>query len=65
MPREKEGYRDVLEKIREQYGETLSVMEVAEFTGIHYRRVPNVFVGWDGRYKGKRIPAVQLARQLC
>lgn len=71
--REKDGYRDALERIRSYgYGEMLTVSQVAE---IVYRsqptpqtankRVTRTFTGWIGKGRGKTIPATALARQIC
>lgn len=71
--REKEGYREALQNIRSYgYGEMLSVSQVAE---IAYKNLPNPerakrmavksFSGWQGKYRGKRLPATSLAQQLC
>ena len=62
--REKLGYRDVLCELRSRYGELLTVAQVSEFTGVHPKRVGKQFSGWQGEHKGKRMPAVVLARQL-
>lgn len=73
MPREKEGYREALERIYSYgYGEMLTVSQVAE---IAYKNIPTVsmarrkatahFSGWIGNGRGKSLPAVALARQLC
>lgn len=71
--REKEGYRDALERIRSYgYGEMLTIAQVAE---IAYKNQPSIsqarrkavrnFSGWVGAARGKTIPATSLARQLC
>lgn len=71
--REKDGYRDALERIRSYgFGEMLTVAQVAE---VAYQNAPNPkqarrlatrnFSGWMGQSKGKRIPATVLARQMC
>lgn len=71
--REKDGYRDALERIRSYgYGEMLTVAQVAE---IAFKNAPSVkaakvratrtFTGWVGRARGKHIPATTLARQIC
>ena len=60
MAREKDGYRDALERIRSQAsGELVTVKEAARI------------VYGDDTYasvrcgRGKRIPATVLARQIC
>lgn len=71
--REKEGYRDALERIRSfGYGEILTPAQVAEIafnnlpTPKQARRKSNQsFTGWMGSNRSKYIPAVVLARQLC
>ena len=56
MAREKQGYRDALERIRhEAAGELVTVPEAAH---IVYGTDP--YAGRD-----KRIPATALARQIC
>lgn len=71
MAREKEGYRDALERIRSQAaGELVTVAEAAR---IVYgpedqrgkRKVCEQFVGWTGGTRDRRIPATALARQIC
>ena len=71
MAREKDGYRDALERIRSQAaGELVTVAEAAR---IVYgpddprgkRKVCQQFTGWIGGDHGKRIPATALARQIC
>lgn len=71
MAREKDGYRDALERIRSQAaGELVTVAEAAR---IVYgpddtrgkRKVCQQFAGWIGGDHGKRIPATALARQIC
>ena len=71
MAREKDGYRDSLERIRSQAaGELVTVAEAAR---IVYgpddtrgkRKVCQQFTGWIGGDHGKRIPATALARQIC
>lgn len=59
MAREKQGYRDALERIRhEAAGELVTVPEAA-------RKVCRNFEGWIGAGRDKRIPATALARQIC
>ena len=54
MAREKDGYRDALERIRSQAaGELVTVAEAAR-----------IVYGPDDT-RGKRIPATALARQIC
>ena len=71
--REKEGYRDALERIRAfGFGEMLTVSQVAE---IAFQNKPTIrsakirstktFSGWVGSGRGKTLPAVALARQMC
>ena len=70
MAREKEGYRDALERIRhEAAGEMVTVAEAAH---IVYgtdpqaaRKVCRNMHGWTGQGRDKRIPATALARQIC
>ena len=70
MAREKEGYRDALERVRrEAAGELVTVSEAArivygsnESNGM--RKVTQ-FYGWIGKGRGKVIPATTLARQIC
>lgn len=70
MAREKEGYRDALERIRrEAAGEMVTVAEAGR---IAYgadpqaaRKVCRTMHGWTGNGRDKRIPATTLARQLC
>lgn len=70
MAREKEGYRDALERVRrEAAGEMVTVAEAAH---IVYgtdpqaaRKVCRNMYGWTGQGRDKRIPATALARQIC
>lgn len=70
MAREKEGYRDALERVRrEAAGEMVTVAEAAKIVygpnderGV--RKVVQLY-GWVGKGKGKTIPATVLARQIC
>lgn len=70
MAREKQGYRDALERIRhEAAGELVTVPAAAH---IVYgtdpqaaRKVCRNFDGWTGQGRDKRIPATALARQIC
>lgn len=70
MAREKDGYRDALERVRrEAAGELVTVSEAAKIVygpndrnGI-YKVVK--FYGWIGKGRGKVIPATTLARQIC
>lgn len=66
MAMEKPGYRDVLERIRnESSGELVTVAEAAKITGYSKAKVTQKFDGWQQFGRGKRIPATALARQLC
>ena len=66
MPREVEGYTQVLDHIFQTFGhEYLTVAEVAQISGYSKRRTPEKFYGWRGAGPGKRMPAAVLARQLC
>ena len=71
MAREKDGYRDALERVRSQAaGELVTVAEAAL---IVYgpgdqrgkRKVCEQFTGWTGGNRDRRIPATALARQIC
>lgn len=70
MAREKDGYRDALERVRrEAAGEMVTVAEAAH---IVYgtdpqaaRKVCRNMYGWTGQGRDKRIPATALARQIC
>lgn len=70
MAREKEGYRDALERVRrEAAGEMVTVVEAAKIVygpddrnGV--RKVTRLY-GWIGKGRGKVIPATVLARQIC
>lgn len=70
MAREKEGYRDALERIRhEAAGELVTVPEAAHIVygtdPYAARKVCRNFEGWTGQGRDKRIPATALARQIC
>ena len=71
MAREKEGYRDALERVRSQAaGEMVTVAEAARITlGAADRKqkdwVLRKFTGWTQSNHDKKIPATVLARQLC
>lgn len=62
MPREKESYRDNLERICQALpdkGEMLSKSDVAKFTGLNHRTVAKIF-----SFKGNYISKAVLAREL-
>lgn len=70
MAREKQGYRDALERIRhEAAGELVTVPEAAHIVygtdPYAARKVCRNFEGWIGAVRDKRIPATALARQIC
>lgn len=69
MSREREGYRDALERVRrEASGELVSVEEAARIvygSDPHGPRKVTRLAGWIGSGRGKRIPATALARQIC
>lgn len=70
MAREKEGYRDALERVRrEAAGELVTVAEAAKIVyGPNDEKGPRKVVrlyGWIGQGRGKVIPATTLARQIC
>lgn len=71
MAREKEGYRDALERVRSQAaGEMVTVAEAAKIAlGAADRKekdwVLRKFIGWTQSNHDKKIPATVLARQLC
>jgi hypothetical protein len=60
-PREKEAYRDNLERLDDQFPdkEFLTRTEVAQFAGINYRTAGKLFP-----FKGKYISKATLARCL-
>lgn len=69
MSREREGYRDALERVRSQAsGELVTVEEAARIvygSDPHGPRKVTRLAGWIGSGRGKRIPATALARQIC
>lgn len=73
MAREKEGYRDALERIRSYgYVEMLTVQQVALIAFNNQptattarKRATKFFDGWLGDNRGKLLPATMLARQMC
>lgn len=71
MAREKEGYRDALERVRSQAaGEMVTVAEASKITLSAADRkekdwVLRKFTGWTPGNHDKKIPATVLARQLC
>lgn len=70
MAKEKEGYRDALERIRhEASGELVTVAEAAHIVygtdPAANRKVTRNLYGWLGQGRDKRIPATVLARQIC
>lgn len=70
MAREKQGYRDALERIRhEAAGELVTVPEAAHIVygtdPYAARKGCRNFEGWIGAGRDKRIPATALARQIC
>ena len=70
MAREKQGYRDALERIRhEAAGELVTVPEAAHIVygtdPYAARKVCRNFEGWIGAGRDKRIAATALARQIC
>lgn len=62
MPREKELFRDNLERIDNYFPsrELLRKGEVVEYTGMSYKKVVKTFT-----FKGNYISKVVLARELC
>lgn len=70
MAKEKEGYRDALERVRrEAAGEMVTVTEAARIAygndpQANHKVCRNMY-GWTGQGRDKRIPATTLARQLC
>lgn len=70
MAREKDGYRDALERVRrEAAGELVTVAEAAKIVygpnDSNACRKVTQFYGWVGKGRGKVIPATTLARQIC
>lgn len=70
MAREKEGYRDALERVRrEAAGEFVTVSEAAKIVygpnDTNAERKVTRLYGWIGEGRGKVIPATALARQIC
>ena len=70
MAREKEGYRDALERVRrEAAGEFVTVSEAAKIVygpnDTNAERKVTRLCGWIGEGRGKVIPATALARQIC
>lgn len=63
MPREKEAYRDNLERINNFHpnGELLNIGDVMKFTGLGYKAVKNTF---KFTTQGKYISKATLARAL-
>lgn len=63
MPREKEAFRDNLERINEFHpnGELLNIGEVMQFTGLGYDAVKRTF---KFSVNGKYISKAALARAL-
>ena len=61
MPREKESYRDNVERIKEVYPtkELLIAKEVADFVGLDFRTVKKMY-----KFNGKYISVASLARQM-
>ena len=65
MPREVEGYAQVLDHIFQTFGhEYLPVGEVAKVSGYSRRRTAEKLYGWRDAGPGKLMPAAVLARQL-
>lgn len=68
MPREKEGFREQLQRLTELYPgrEMITIQEASDLTGYHRRTLlkdksfPRKMIG--NRYS---IPLVQLARWMC
>ena len=69
MAREKEGYRDQLEMIRDAFPDRdlLSPCDVAAFCGCSLSTVHRRFktANWLGNGRGRRITRAELARNLC
>lgn len=70
MPREKEAYRDNLERLMERFPgkEVLSFKEVSQFTGMGYYALKDSGIPFN-RTKGRHgfywITIASLARWLC
>ena len=62
MPREKESYRDNLERIKDMYPdkEMLSLKEASEFIGLNYRTVKKMF----SFNRFNKISVATLAREM-
>lgn len=70
MARERDGYRDALERIRQEAaGELVTVSEAARIVygrdDTNTRRSVTRFGRWIGNGRGKMIPATELARYIC
>ena len=66
MAREKDGYRDALERVRSQAaGELVTVAEAARIVYGPGDQRGEQFTGWTGGNRDRRIPATALARQIC
>ena len=64
MPKEKDGYRDLLEVLNEKYPdkELLDIGEVAAFCGL-CRNTVRKYIRFNERTK--KVSKTDLARQLC
>lgn len=60
MAREKDGYRDALERIRHEAAHIVYGTDPQAA-----RKVCRNMYGWTGQGRDKRIPATALARQIC
>lgn len=62
MPREKDSYRDNLERIKDAYPdkEMLSLKETADFIGLNYRTVKKMF----SFNRFNKISVAMLAREM-
>ena len=73
MAKEKELYRETLERVRSfGFGEMLTVQQVSLIAFDNKptkttanRRATRFFSGWVGENKGKLLPATLLAQQMC
>lgn len=65
MPREKEGYRDILMFLMERYPATMSRKQAAEAMGMSTRQLYRVIQKKHIKVQDGKIPVGSVASYLC
>lgn len=65
MPREKEGYRDMLSILMEQYPMLLTKKEVCEMLGLSFNTLAKLIARGKLTCDAGKVPIGSLAKYLC